>query len=374
LKRLRIVLSVVLGFALLLGITLVENVPVNASAKITHTYVALGDSITTGYGLVNFNDNDIKNKSSSNNFVNKLGKKLGIKAINLGVEGLDSTRFLASILKPTADDQKAAVAQIKKASVITISIGGNNVMLPLLDALNEKLGKGKNIFVASSKEIKAAAIGLLLDGGIDKLQNNVIKAAATFSGDEKLKKQGDFANIICAIKKLNPKAQIIVQTVYNPYDLPFTGFFDTAIKSMNAKIIKYSAGGKNYKVADVYSAFSKAKSGTVLVNADTGATFDPHPTAKGHEVIYTVIASATQNNTLPYNVKANLTKGLLTAKVFEGELLLTITPTKGYKVPQTISLIVGKGSKTTLALENGKVSLPIAEVGADVVVTGVCSK
>jgi len=376
LKKLRIVLSIVLGFAILMGIPFVENVPsVHAVAKSTTTYVALGDSITAGYGLVNFNKNDIKNKSSSNNFVNKLGKRLGKKAINFGTDGIDSSKFLDAITKPKISEQKAAVNHIKNASVITISIGGNNVFLPLLEILNSKLDKGKSIFTVTEQEIQMAALSLIFDTDAqNKLQNDVIAAAATFNGDAKLKKPGDFDNIISTIKNLNPKAQIIVQTVYYPYNFPATAFFDTAIKSMNAKIIKDSANGKNYKVADVYSAFSKAKVGTELVNVDTGKTFDPHPTAKGHEVIYTVIASALQNNTLPYNVKASVTKGKLVTKVSEGELFLTIVPTKGYKVPKSISLTIGKGARTTLTLKNGVAAVPIADVGADIVVTGVCSK
>lgn len=374
-KRFRIVLSIVLGFALFLGTALVEDVPVHAATQSTATYVALGDSITTGYGLVNFNENDIKNKSSELNFVNKLSKKLGKKAVNLGVEGIDSTLFLESIIRPKTYEQKAAVAQMKNASVITISIGGNNVFFPLLNELHQRLGKGKSIFTASAQEIQAAAFGLIIDtNALNKLQKDLIGGAATFNGDLKLKKAGDFANIIGTIKKLNPKSQIIVQTIYNPYNLPFTKFFDTAIKSMNAKIIKDSANGKNYKVADVYLAFSKAKAGTVLVNADSGKTFDPHPTVKGHEVIYTLVASAAQNNTLPYNVKATITKGKLITKVTEGELLLTISPTKGYKVPKSISITIGKGASTTLNLNKGQASLPIADVGADIVVAAVCSK
>jgi len=376
-KKLRIVLSILLSIAFVLGIALVEYIPVHAAttSTSTSTYVALGDSITTGYGLTNFNENDIKNKSSANNFVNKLSKKLGKKAINLGVEGIDSMRFLDAISDPKTAEQKTAVAQIKNASVITISIGGNNVFLPLAGILNERLGKGKSIFKASAQEILSATAGLFFDTAAqNKLQNAVIDAAVKFNGDAKLNKAGDFANIISTIKKLNPKAQIIVQTIYSPYKLTFTAFFDTAIKSMNAKIINDSANGKNFKVADVYSAFSKAKPGTELVNADTAKTFDPHPTAKGHEVIYTVVAAAALNSTFPYNVKAIVTKGKLTTKVTKGELLLTITPINGYKVPKSISLTIGKGTITTLTLKNGIASMAIADVMSDIVVTGVCTK
>jgi lysophospholipase L1-like esterase len=283
---------------------------------------------------------------------------------------------LQAISKPITDEQIAMVAKIKEASVITISIGGNNVMQPLIAGLNGKLGEGKSIYTANSEEIQNAAINLFFadSTAAQKLKDAVAAGAKAFNGDAELKKAGDFADIISTIKNMNPKAQIIVQTIYTPYKLSFIAFCDTAIQSMNDKIIKDSANGKNYKVADVYSAFSKAKSGTKLVNADSGVSFDPHPTAKGHEVIYTVVASAALKNTLPYNVKATITKGKLTTKISAGELLLTITPTKGYKLPKSIFLTIGKGAKTTLTLVNGRASVPLAEVGANIVVTGVCSK
>lgn len=374
-KLIRNLLLYIICAALIFGMVYSEYIPVYAAGKDTATYVALGDSITTGYGLVNFNVNDAKNKASSNNFVNKLSKKLGKKAVNLGVEGLDSTRFLKSIATPQTAEQKAAVAEIKKAGIITISIGGNNVMLPMLETLNEKLGKGKNIFTASSDEIEGAIFSLIFDtGAIDNLKNNVLAGAVAFNGDAKTKQAGDFANIISTIKKLNPKAQVIVQTIYNPYRLPFTVFFDDAIKSMNAKIIKDSANGKNYKVADVYSAFLKASSDSILVNADKGETFDPHPTAKGHEIMYTLMAYAAQNNTLPYKIKTTITKGKLTSNISEGELIFTISPDKGYKAPQSISLTIGKNQARRLVVKSGKAVVAISDINSDFTVTGVCTK
>lgn len=374
-KLIRKLLSVAVCISLIAGVTAFEYTPVHAAAKDTPTYVALGDSITTGYGLSSLKANDIKNKSDSNNFVSKLSKKLGKKAVNLGVEGLDSTRFLKSITSPQTADEKAAVAQIKKAGIITVSIGGNNVMLPMLEVLNEKLGKDKNVFTASALDVQIAALSLIFDtNAINKIKNNVTAGAAAFNGNAEQKEPGDFSNIISAIKKLNPKAQIIVQTIYNPYKLPLTEFFDDAIKSMNAKIIKDSLNGKNYKVADVYSAFAKAAAGTVLVNADRGDTFDPHPTIKGHDVIYTLMAYAVQNNVLPYKVKPAVTKGKVGTTISEGELILTITPDKGYKVPQGISLTIGKGAARKLLLKDGKASVPIADINADIGVSGTCTK
>lgn len=373
-KKFKALLSVALSVVFLLGLMTADYTPANA-VKSTPTYVALGDSITTGYGLENFNNNDVSNKASAKSFVNKLGKRLGANTINLGVEGLDSTGLLSTVANPATEEQKAVAENIKKADVITVSIGGNNLLLPLVTAIDGKLGEGKTIYTAGEQDVSSAMINMFFDDtALTKLKDNLLAATVAFTGDEKAGKTGDFADIISTIKKLNPKAQIIVQTIYDPYKISFTNMFSDVIKAMNAKIIKDSANGKNYKVADVYSAFTKAKQGSILVNADSGKSYDPHPTTKGQEVIYTVVAAVLQNNALPYNVKASVKKGKLTAKVYAGELILTVTPDKGYKAPQNITLAVGKSKAAALALKNGKAFVPIADINTDITVTGTCSK
>lgn len=385
-KKIKEVLSIILSAATLFGVSLPAYAPTNIVEEIIETYVpfkggdenstyvALGDSITTGYGLESFDSNDKKNKLSEKSFVNKLSNKLGKKAVNLGIDGIDSCRLLQIISNPTTTDEKDMVAEIEDACVITISIGGNDVFLALAEVLNDKLGEGKSLFDASKQDIlKVTMEFLFTKSAKETLNNKVLAATERFIGNSEKKEEGNFAKIISTIKKLNPDAQIVVQTIYNPYDIQITDFCNWAIDSINEKIINYSENGKNYLVADVYSAFTKAKSGTILVNADTGKTFDPHPTAKGHEVIYTVIASALQNNTLPYNIKTTIANGKLTNSVYEGELILTVIPDKGCKVPKNISVTIGNGTKTILTLDsNGKASIPIADVGANIVVSGIC--
>jgi len=87
-----------------------------------------------------------------------------------------------------------------------------------------------------------------------------------------------------------------------------------------------------------------------------------------------MVAYAAQNNMLPYNVRATITKGKLITKLSGGELIITITPAIGYKAPKSISLTIGKDAKKTLTLNDGKASIPIADVGADIVVVGICVK
>lgn len=370
-KKLKTAFSVFLCLMLLLG-----NIPFQKAdaANSPSAYVALGDSITAGYGLASFDRGDAGNKTSEKNFVTRLGKKLGMKTTNFGVEGQDTSMLLKSISKPSTADEKSAVAQIKKAGILTISIGGNNVLWPVLDTLNERIGGGKTIYNAEKAEIQSAALGLLLNQEAMKaLQKKVEEGVTRFTGNAQLKKSGEFSSIISTLKKLNPKAKIIVQTVYNPYKSIMPQEFDNAIKAINSEIMKGSLNGENYLVADVYAAFSQAAPGTQLVNADMVTSFDPHPTAKGHEVIYTLAAYAA-NNTLPYKVNAIITKGRLKTGIEDGQLVLTVLPAAGYKAAASIWLTIGKGQRRLLTLKDASVTVPIAAVDADIYVSGICKK
>ncbi len=362
---------------LLLSVTGLSAEVSTAGAQIKEPgiYVALGDSITSGYGLESFTNYDIKNRSSSNNFVTKLGKRLGLKTVNLGVEGITSAALLNSLKKPATAEQKYAVAQIREAGLITLSIGGNNVFIPLLNAVNDQLGTGKSIFNAGASELQNAILQLLFNEELlNKLKGNISAGAEAFAGNDKLHKPGELSDIIRTIKDLNPKAKLVVQTVYDPYGFILPDTVGKAIDTMNTAIIKQAGGGKNFVVADVGSAFKKAGKGMQLLNADSGKTFDPHPTKKGHEVIYTLMAYAADNNRLPYNLKASVIKGSAAVVIAGGEFRITITPSKGCKLPQTIYVTVGKSVKYNLTLKNATAAIPVAKINGDIAITAVCTR
>jgi lysophospholipase L1-like esterase len=372
-KKIKIILLMVLCMAIILGAAPIQFLQADAASKALPTYVALGDSITSGFGLVSFKDNDINNRTSPDNYVVRLGKRLGMNPVNLGIEGYDSTQLLKMITNP-AQQQKADINKLKSASLVTISVGGNNVFIPLINAIDEKLGSNKNIFESDILDVSIAIASLIFDkSSYRKLQNTVAGSTLKFTGDSKQKKTGEFETIINTVNKLNPKAQIIVQTVYNPYKNLLPAEFSKAVDTINAAIISKSSGGKNYKVADVASAFDKAAKGTQLVNSDSGNSFDPHPTKKGHQVIYTLMAYAAQNK-LPYSVKSSVSKGKASTKLYQGNLIVTITPDKGYKAPKSITLAIGKTYRKSLTVKNGSVSIPAADVSADITVSGTCMK
>lgn len=347
---------------------------IDAAASEKALYVALGDSITSGYGLVSFINNDVSNRNSIDNYVTKLGKAQGIKTVNLGIEGINSTAFLKAISNPVTKEQKAEVARIKEASLISLTIGGNNIFIPLLNSVNDGIGNGKNIFNADASEIQMAVINLFFNQeALDKLKANISQGAEVFSGNEKLHKTGDFEKIISTLKALNPKAKIIVQTIYNPFDFILPDTINSTLLSMNAEIIKASNKGKNYMVADVYSAFAKAGKDIQLINVQSGRSFDPHPTKKGHEVIYTLMFYEL-NKKVPYKVNSNVVKGKSVYSVSNGEFRVTVSPDKGYKLPKTIILTIGKSVKHTLELKNGVAAVPIAGVNGEITITAACSK
>jgi lysophospholipase L1-like esterase len=220
-------------------------------------YTALGDSISTGYRLSN----------TSNAYVSLFGKYLGVSPVNLGQNGLDS----AGLLKKLNDDSKV-IDQIKKSDVVTVSMGGND-MLKIFSGMQPT---SISTLIDALKQLQSTAMQKKFDSGI-----------STFSGN--------WAKIIERIKSLSPKAVIIVTTLYNPYqkivvNIPAVFSFDLGayadryVKQINAVITK-NAGG-NYLVADSYTLFQKNKSED-LTNANLSKMeFDPHPNILGHSLLF----------------------------------------------------------------------------------------
>jgi lysophospholipase L1-like esterase len=176
---------------------------------------------------------------------------------NLAVDGDDASELLARLRTSTYIDE------IKKADVITLSIGGNNIM----DA-------GENFFTSL---------------------NNAIAEANT------IKFESDYPKIITAIRALNIDARIIVQTLYNPFNsISIKGYTgdpalqietETYILRVNTAIT--SIIDPNYTKVDIHKLFleSYAKEGLMgdityfYPNIWLKLTRDPHPNQAGENLI-----------------------------------------------------------------------------------------
>ncbi len=249
--------------------------------KDEYVYLAFGDSIAYGYGLLDF-----ENERYPELLVSELSEHhRSIQHTNYAVNG-DKSGDLIELLR-----NGLLNTDTDHIDLITVSIGANNVLSPSLSKLNE-------YYMMSSTDPNLAEIR------IPQIYDEML--AETAAGIEQFKT--DIVTIIELLRELAPDAEIVFQTVYNPYrkldvkfdfkkaTLDLSEQADALVSALN-EIITSNAASLGYKVADVYAAFEAADS---VVNADgfTGgaaefaesfAAVDPHPNKAGHELIADVI-------------------------------------------------------------------------------------
>lgn len=254
-----------------------------ANAVTQPSLLALGDSIAYGMSAT----------PSTSSYVNLLLNNLqtiptysdpNFTLVNLAVPGATSGDLFASLA------HGAYSQAVSNADVITLSIGGNNLLSPVIGATCQACGVNP---VANPNMMSELATAMATDP---------IKTRATLSGIATSPalatalQQGvvdfgtDFPKIIGALKALSPQAQIYVLNLYNPFNAqdPLYATFDTLIAGINQAIKSNDSAG--YKVADVYADF-KTTPGAVDFNLET-IKLDPHPTTVGHAAIYQAILDA----------------------------------------------------------------------------------
>ncbi|MBU3143442.1 cell wall-binding repeat-containing protein [Clostridium sp. CF012] len=250
-------------------IAIISEIPIVIPAD---SYIALGDSITYGmsaekdHGYVDLFYNNLKSFPGN----------VGIKLMNLGKSG-DKSSDLLSKLQNDATTKNS----VSKAKVITISVGGNNLLSPVinglaiafnLDPASATFASDLELAISNPNNQQKLTIAL------SKLPSGIMSGVKQFGTD--------WVYIIGMIKMLAPNADVYVTTLYNPLNHldPLYNIFDQAIQGINTTIRIPNTG---YKVADVYTAFHDYQGIDPLTNFSlfTG-NLDPHPTTKGHEVIY----------------------------------------------------------------------------------------
>lgn len=238
----------------------------------TSNYSALGDSIaygmsaTSGSGYVDlFHENLVSIPGNEE-----------LSLVNLGVPGIDSSDLLAQL-----QNDPATIAALSKAKVITISIGGNNLLTPVITTIATafKLDPTSPNFAADlALALADPGAPAIINAALPELQTSLVAGAQKFVTD--------WPQIVGTIRTLAPQADIVVANLYNPLSQqdPLYQVFDPVICQINEVIMTPNTG---YKVADVYSAFSNYQGVGSLVNFNwyTG-NLDPHPTTLGHSVIY----------------------------------------------------------------------------------------
>lgn len=265
-------------------------------------YVALGDSVSFGMSAVVSLDPVTYQGFAKmfNDYLKTSGKTVDFH--NLSEPGDTSIDLLMKLNDPVFQ------GELSGANVVTINIGANNLLIPLVGAALNKYG-----YVGSPEEIDYdilfSSIRTLLKKNwysIDRTMkpysdlatNDALKGALDF-GLQAFK--GDWATIIEKVIGLVPDATIIVNELYNPlaYGDPLYNLANTYITKINGIIV--ANAGSGYKVAKVYDAFRGYEKNRLAVtfsmkNSIMAAlvnnkslfmiSLDPHPTLLGHTLIF----------------------------------------------------------------------------------------
>ncbi|MDR0293646.1 MAG: GDSL-type esterase/lipase family protein [Oscillospiraceae bacterium] len=277
-------------FVMLMAVSVCANIPgfrvMAASSADALVYVALGDSVPAGYALPD------PETESYVGFLSEQMKSGGktVETYNLARSGLTTTQLLDALNGMAAAEQ----AVLAGADVITLNIGGNNILGPVISRIGQialDAGiTGMDITNAQPEQIAQIFISLMTFVPDEALDASLQAGVAAFTSD--------FAEIIALLKAEAPNAAMIVSTVYNPIPAGL-GLSDTAkelITGMNALILGGAETG-GYGIADTYEAFTLAEAAGIRVtNVNLDMTKGPvsidiHPNAAGHALMAQIHAA-----------------------------------------------------------------------------------
>ena len=255
-----------------------------------YTILALGDSISAGYGL---------SDCESECFVRLMAEE-GDIVLNRAVDGNEAVDIVDQLIN-TENGNYISPEDIEIADVVTITCGGNDMMALLYEKIAEEY---PNVHPRKKK--------ITADEVLEKLAGGDVYAIAAamhvldIEDEVYYMNDGDFdvrldefiSNLLWIadyIRSLNPNVKILVATQYNPYvefeksaglDVLYFGMEDGATR-LNEEIAKNALKG-GYVVCDVKSAFDKYTGDADLYNANPDVdniNLDFHPSKAGHEVI-----------------------------------------------------------------------------------------
>ncbi len=238
--------------------------------------VVLGDSIAAGYGLKGFKKSDPYHCDSYANllaeeYTQELNGICPFTLINDAVSGDTSAQLLKHLKNGEFDNDLAG------CDLVVISIGGNDILGPFRDFINNRMNIGKQLKLKDIAENVTDLEGVM--DSVEKLSGRIDKALDKYS-----------EVIISIIEQVRSKcdADIIIQTLYDPFaKVPaafmFQGLSKDKIEKLD-EIIKDNAIDENgtvrYYVCDIYEPFKDK--GLELTNMERG---DIHPNSKGHKLI-----------------------------------------------------------------------------------------
>ena len=267
-----------------------------AEANSGTKYLALGDSIAYGYGL-----NNIEEESYAS-LVREKQDIVNNNFSNLAISGMTCEEFYNII---QTDNYTNA---IKKANLITVSIGSNELLGIAVSAVANVTGveeddpnfaeKVKKYFANLNTIQKIQVLdNLYMYFTSDEVKAIINQSINTYS--EKWEQSIDY------IKSINPDVIIVATEFYNPYyeialaSYDLGSYVDEYIQKMNNILDQKSDSGRKYKIAKIYHDFNTTNPRLTNVVVDIfnfdNMNIDPHPNKEGHAIIATRILDVLKN-------------------------------------------------------------------------------
>lgn len=278
--------------AVFMAIIMVFSSTVFGVTKQGVIYTALGDSIAYGTGatdLVGYTD--LFNKH--------LTRKFGEGTyLNMSYNGATSDDLSMALYD--LSDSLGVQTAISASEVITISIGGNDLLGPFLVALGEVV---LNYYLNPDNTVDfESLLSDLSEWEYDSTTHNQFNEMLMGLSSELSILVYNFTSnwglIINRIRDLNPNADIYVNTVFNPlkFSPSLYQFADPAIQGLNQPI-HLLADLYDYKVVDVYSMFEAFGNPKILAvgdlstlefmdDSDYSGPIPLHPTDMGYRFIF----------------------------------------------------------------------------------------
>lgn len=235
----------------------------------------IGDSIASGYGLSEYVSGN--NYSALDSFGNLLGAE-SREYENFAADGKKSDELLADFY----DKDSPLIRSLQNTDNVIISIGGNDFLKPMLDAVKTRALTDTDFFSSILE-------GDISAGTISEYSNSILQSA--LDAARKVDVEHTVYNIRVItdiISSLAPDAKIVILTVYNPFsgNVLLSAASDAAEEKLSElnEGIKSLEGG-NVFTADIYEVFKGHAAGYTNIGR-----LDIHPSSAGHYKIYEALA------------------------------------------------------------------------------------
>lgn len=295
-KNTKSVLARMVSFALA-ACMVFSIITVTAGAEETDAknYVALGDSISTGYGLA----------EGEKAFTQLVAEQNSFNLTSLAEDGATTASLLAKL------SEAETVAALSTADVVTITIGGNDFVGAFFEYVARSYNEANEGANKTAEDIKNDILGnnfivLNFALGIAEDFDSSTECQTAIVGVQK-----NFPQIIAAIKSINPQTAIILTNQYNPYSFAagtltgtdeytlkfkaLEGALDSGIQTINS-LVAVLCTQLGCSVADTYTALKAAEENpTNAVFSLFGLSLDFHPNAYGHSLIANAVSAVISN-------------------------------------------------------------------------------